>query len=53
MSEPSSDDDLPSLLHREGTGVLPVMLETEGATTPCVVESAVVCVTTDMLLTHY
>ena len=53
IAPPSSDDDLPSLLHREGTGVLPAMLETEGALHPWVVEGAVASVTVDTLSTHY
>ena len=50
---PSSDDDLPALLHSKSTGSLPAVLETEGALHPWVVEAAVVGVTADTLSTHY
>ena len=58
IANPSSDDDLPALLHSKSTGAMPTVLETEGALYPWVVEEAGSLLTyeqhtTDTLLTHY
>ena len=55
---PSSDDDLPALLHYKSTGAIPAVLETEGGLCPWVVEEAGSLLTyeqhtTDTLMTHY
>ena len=53
IAVPSSNDDLPALLHSDSTGVQHAVREIEGALHPWVVEGPVVCVTADILSTHY